>query len=106
MVFATVPRTDFLIVSGADQIGLFRSSNFGERQYCQACGTPLTMTVEHQPDTIDFTVATLDDPERSAPHFHIYYDSKIGWFDPCDGLAKHGKFRPDTRGLEGTEPPN
>jgi hypothetical protein len=26
------------------------------------------------------------------------------WFDPDDDLARHERFRPDTRGLEGTEP--
>lgn len=27
------------------------------------------------------------------------------WFEPKDALPKHAKFRLDTRGLEGTEPP-
>jgi len=63
------------------------------------------MEVDHQPETADFSVATLDHPEAIAPGFHIFWGSKIDWFDPGDHLPRHEKFRPDTRGLEGTEPP-
>ena len=105
MVFATVPADDYRVVKGADRLGLFRSTGFGERQYCTACGTPLTMKVDHQPESIDLTVASLDDPQRIAPEFHIFYGSKIGWFEPGDDLPKHAKFRPGTRGLEGVDPP-
>jgi hypothetical protein len=54
---------------------------------------------------VDFSVATLDDPEAIAPGFHIFWASKIGWFEPRDRLPRHEKFRADTRGLDGTEPP-
>jgi hypothetical protein len=63
------------------------------------------MHVQHQPDTIDFSVATLDEPERLPPGFHIFYASRIPWAEVCDDLPRHDRFRPDTRGLEGTEPP-
>jgi hypothetical protein len=29
----------------------------------------------------------------------------VPWFEPKDELPRHARFRPDTRGLEGTEPP-
>jgi hypothetical protein len=63
------------------------------------------MQVDHQPETADFSIATLDEPEAVPPGFHIFYASRIGWFDPGDDLPRHDKFRPDTRGLEGTDPP-
>jgi hypothetical protein len=81
------------------------SSSFGHREFCGECGTPLLMKVDHQPETVDFSVATLDDPEAIAPGFHIFWSSRIGWFEPKDDLPRHGKFRPGTRGLTGTEPP-
>jgi hypothetical protein len=55
---------------------------------------------------VDFSVATLDNPEALAPGFHIFWGSRIGWFEPRDELPRHEKFRPDTRGLDGTEPPS
>ncbi|HET9427232.1 MAG TPA: GFA family protein [Allosphingosinicella sp.] len=105
MVFATVPVDHFQFTSGQAQVGRFRSSSFGQRQFCTGCGSPLTMQVAHQPETIDIAVATLDDPDKVPPSFHIFDASRIAWFETTDDLPRHEKFRPDTRGLEGTEPP-
>lgn len=63
------------------------------------------MKVDHQPDTVDFTVATLDEPDAVAPGFHIFYASRIAWFQPGDALPRHNSFREDTRGLDAAEPP-
>jgi len=106
MVFATVPEGDLVWTAGADNLRTFASSGFGHRTFCGTCGTPFLMKVNHQPETVDFSVATLDDPERIAPGFHIFWGSRIGWFEPGDGLPRYEKFRPDTRGLDGTEPPS
>ena len=105
MVFASVPDGDLHWTQGADKVGSVRSSSFGHREYCSACGTPLLMKVDHQPETVDFSVATFDDPNAIEPEFHIFWGSKICWFEPKDGLPRHEKFRPDTRGLDGTDPP-
>ena len=106
MVFATVPLGDFRFLGDQSRVALFESSGFGHRQHCSRCGTPLTMQVNHQPETIDFTVATLDDPDQVEPGFHIFYASRISWFETADDLPRHDKFRPDTRGLASTEPPS
>lgn len=105
MAFASVRAGDYDVIAGADRVKRFGSSSFGFRLHCGECGTPLTIQVEHQPDTVDFTIATLDDPERIAPSFHIFRSSQISWFETADDLPRHDRFRPDTRGLEGTEPP-
>ena len=63
------------------------------------------MKVDHQPETVDFSVATLDEPGKVRPGFHIFWGSRVNWLTTDDGLPKFDKFRPDTRGLEGTEPP-
>ena len=106
MVFATVPAGDFAWVRGAEKVKSVASSGFGHREFCVECGTPFVMKVDHQPETIDFTVATLDLPNSVAPGFHIFWSSRIGWFAPGDDLPRHEKFRPNTRGLDGTEPPD
>lgn len=105
MVFATVPKEDFRWVEGADHVRSVKSSSFGSRLFCGRCGTPFLMQVDHQPETVDFSVATLDNPNSVAPGFHIFWGSRIGWFEPADDLPRHEKFRPDTRGLDGTKPP-
>lgn len=106
MAFASVPVEDFVWAQGKDEVRSIRSSSFGWRSFCGNCGTPLMVHVNHQPETVDFPVVTLDDPETIAPEFHIFWASKVRWFDPGDDLPRHDKFRPDTRGLDGTEPPD
>ena len=106
MVFASVPAGDLVWTQGAETVRRFRSSSFGHRSFCGACGTPFLMEVDHQPETVDFSVATLDAPDAVAPTFHIFWGSRIAWFEPNDDLPRHDRFRPDTRGLDGTEPPD
>lgn len=106
MAFATVKRDDLQWIKGADRLKSFASSSFGHRIFCGNCGTPFLMEVNHQPETVDFSIATLDDPDAVPPGFHIFWGSRIGWFDPADDLLRHDKFRPDTVGLNGVDPPS
>ena len=106
MVFESIRHGDLVWTKGAERVRSFASSSFGHRSFCGDCGTPFFMQVDHQPETVDFSVATLDDPEAIAPGYHIFWSSRIGWFDPSDDLPRHEKFRPDARGLKGTEPPD
>ena len=100
MVFASVVEGDWVAEQGGESIRDVKSSSFGHRAFCGKCGTPLYMRVDHQPETVDFSVATLDQPGAVEPGFHIFWSSKVSWFDPGDDLPKHDRFRPDTRGLE------
>src|SRR5688572_21318067 len=61
LVFATVTRSAFEIISGTPRC--FRSTSFGRRWFCGDCGTQLYMQVDDEPDTVDVTVASLDDPD-------------------------------------------
>jgi hypothetical protein len=105
MAFASVKTADFVLETGEEALGRVASSNFGHRRFCTRCGTPIYMAVDHQPETVDFSIATLDEPETVTPGFHIFYGSRIGWAQPADDLPRYERFRPDTRGLDGTEPP-
>src|SRR4051794_35266135 len=61
VAWATVRRESFEILSGAARS--YASSPPVLRQFCQQCGTPLTYFNEQWPDTIDITIATLDQPD-------------------------------------------
>jgi hypothetical protein len=97
LAFATVPLDDLVIVRG--QLRRRRSSSFGERWFCGDCGTQLAMHVDHQPDTIDFTIASLDTPAVTRPTFHIFFAERVPWFEPRDTFPRHAGLRPNTRGL-------
>lgn len=100
MVFASVAVDDFQFTQGEDLVRRFESSDFGHRLFCSRCGTPFLMRVNYQPETVDFSIATLDEPDRVIPTFHIFYASRIGWASAADDLPRHDRFRPDTRGLQ------
>ena len=105
MAFASVAHGDWVVTQGQAEVRRIRSSSIAERLFCGTCGTPLAIDYDIQPETFDFSVATLDDPGAVKPGFHIFWSSRIDWFDPGDDLPKHDRFRPGTVGLEGTEPP-
>jgi hypothetical protein len=106
MVFASVPVEDLVWTKGRSSVKSVASSSFGHREFCENCGTPLLMKVNHQPETVDFSVSTLDDPTAVRPGYHIFWASRIGWLEPGDDLPRHDRFRPEARGPEGTDPPS
>ena len=106
MAFACVPREDFMWTEGEKRVRWVETSSFGRRAFCSECGSPLQVQVDHQPETLDFPIVTLDRPDTVAPEFHIFWSSKVTWFNPDDDLPRHDRFRPNTRGLDGTEPPD
>jgi hypothetical protein len=97
LAFATVPLADFIVTAGAPRVR--RSSGFGERGFCADCGTQLTVHLDHQPDTIDFTIPSLDDPATVVPRFHLFFANRIPWFDTSDAHPRHAALRPNTPGL-------
>ena len=99
MAFASVKVGDYLVVEGAERVRTVASSDFGHRAFCGECGTPLYMRVNHQPETVDFSLATLDEPDSVQPGYHIFYASRIGWAEAADDLPRHDGFRRETRGL-------
>lgn len=92
LVYTTVPRPSFVITRD-DGLATIHTTSFGERRFCARCGTHIAMTVAHEPDMIDVTVASLDAPERVAPGFHIFWADKIAWFNPGDNLPRHKASR-------------
>jgi hypothetical protein len=97
IVFTTVTTAGFSVTRGSP--ATWRSTEFGTRGLCSTCGSLLTIALDFQPGTIDIAAATLDRPEAVAPGFHVFCGHAIAWARLDDGLPRHDRFRPDTRGL-------
>jgi len=91
LVWASVALADFAVVQGSPRRR--RSSAFGERWFCADCGTQLAMRVDDEPDTIDVTVASLDEPAAAPPDFHIFAADRLAWFETRDDLPRFGQSR-------------
>jgi hypothetical protein len=85
----TVPNAAFAWTAAGPAV--YRSSAEGERLHCPTCGTQLTLRDE--PDCLDVTLASLDDPEAVQPSYHIWTMSRIAWFDTADDLPRYRENR-------------
>jgi hypothetical protein len=95
VAWGTVRVKGFAFLSGTPVA--YPSSPRARRQFCGACGTQLTFQYTQKPETIDFTLGSLDDPEALPPQYHIWTQSRIGWFDTSDPLPRHPDGGPDAR---------
>jgi hypothetical protein len=91
VAWATVKRDSFRITTGSPRS--YASSPPVTRQFCEHCGTPLTYSNAQWPDTIDVTIATLDDPNSIQPAEHIWMEDALSWDRPNDGLSQHPRGR-------------
>jgi len=67
----------------------FASSPPVWRTFCAQCGSPLTYRHRDRADSIDVTVATLDDPNALAPQYHVWTEDALRWEPTCAGLPRH-----------------
>ncbi|AYC31005.1 GFA family protein [Pseudomonas cavernae] len=73
----TVPLPAFTWTVG--EPAQYRSSSHATRYFCPTCGAQLALFTALSPETLDVTVATLDQPERARPDRHIWVKNRLPW---------------------------
>jgi hypothetical protein len=88
VAWAVVPAAAFALIAGTP--ARHASSPGVERTHCAACGTSLTYRSEAE--TIDVTLASLDDPTALAPTLEIWLADRLPWqpVDPARSLSDRG----------------
>ena len=71
---------------------VYRSSAEAERLFCGTCGSQLVSRHIAQPDQLEVTLASLDDPAAVRPNDHIWTASRIAWFDIADDLPRYPEW--------------
>jgi hypothetical protein len=74
--FADIARENFTWTRG--QPSSFKSSSIAERDYCAACGTPLSFRRIDGPK-IEILTGTFDRPDRVVPTRQFGTESRLGW---------------------------
>jgi hypothetical protein len=71
-----VPRRDLVVTKGEP-----RQIPYADRfrSFAACCGTHLFFGDSKDSDTIDFTIASLDDPRPFAPQKAIFLEDKLPW---------------------------
>ncbi len=97
LAWLTVAASAFAYTQG--QPAVFQSSVHSQREFCGACGTQLAFRRRVAAKTVDVTLASLREPARIAPQYHIWRQSRLPWFDSDDDLPRHADAGPDTHDL-------
>jgi len=92
VAWLTGSSEDFSLISGEPVE--YRSSPGVTRTFCGGCGTSLTYLHEGDPDTVDVTTTSLDQPEEFPPTHHIWMEDKVGWESVDDGLPQFQRGSP------------
>ncbi|HEV2546139.1 MAG TPA: GFA family protein [Stellaceae bacterium] len=91
VAWAVVPRDSFAFTQGTPVE--YRSSTNASRLFCGTCGSPLIFR-EHDSGELDINLATLDEPERVVPSYHIYTASQQPWLHIADEAPRFATERP------------
>jgi hypothetical protein len=82
----TVPLTSFHWTQGSP--AAYASSASCTRYFCARCGCQLSLFTVQSPDSLDITVASLDQPELAPAERHIWTTSRLPWLHLDEGLPE------------------
>ena len=74
--FVEIPNGDFAWTLGIP--GTFRSSSIAERDFCAACGTPLSYR-KLNGSVIELLTGAFDRPDRMIPTYQTGIESRLAW---------------------------
>lgn len=64
-----LPRSKFHVTKG--ELKIYKSSAKGERMFCGDCGTQMVFQTSDNPDKLDVSVSSLNNPESMIPTCHV-----------------------------------
>lgn len=64
----------------------YRSSKGAERLFCLRCGSQLGFD---DGTGISLNLGCFDEPDTLPPERHIWFESRIAWFEIADDLPRH-----------------
>lgn len=85
----SIQPSNFAYTKGAPKG--FRASSRATREFCGDCGTYLLFREDDAGATLGVNTATLDEPAKVPPTFHIWHESRIAWFETADHFPRFAK---------------
>ena len=87
VAWGTVHEKNFELVQG--NLAIYGSSEGVERGFCKQCGTTLTYANSQRKHDVDFTLASLVDPDALAPEMQIFVEDRLTWINTNPDLPEH-----------------
>ena len=91
---APIKSVDFKVISGAELIREYPTSEDKVRAFCQNCGSPLYSQLKTKPEVLRLRVGSLDTKITQKPVAHIYAASKAEWYEILDDLPQYEEREP------------
>jgi hypothetical protein len=89
--FGEVKRSNFKLLSGQEDIAVYRSSAANERQFCLVCGANILMQIGAEPDYYYISMGAINDQPSLPLGYHIFVGSKAPWHHIHDDLPQFQK---------------
>jgi len=86
-LFMSIPHDGAVTFDGAENISIYRSSDWGERAFCKICGTSLFWR-QSGTDKYAISAPALDDQSELRLTEQIFIDDKPGYYDLADDTVK------------------
>jgi len=86
VAWVTFPAGRLRFVRG--EPACFASSEPVLRTFCGACGTPLTYQHRDEPQWIDVTTCTLDEPDAFPPTHRSWVSHDLEWMKSAAALPR------------------
>jgi hypothetical protein len=85
VAWLTFARAHFSYTAGV--AASYVSSPGVVRRFCATCGSALTYENQKDPETIDVTTVSLDDPQLYPPTREVWLEAKVNWQAVDERLA-------------------
>jgi hypothetical protein len=99
--FATngiVSASDFSLLSGADHLTGYVSSQGQTKYFCKTCGSPIMSKTESKPDQVRVRIGTVESDIVERPEAHIFATSKANWETIAGDLPQYERYEPSRNG--------
>lgn len=84
-----VRREDFVLLSGADLVRVYRPDGGSVKAFCSVCGSSLFGGSWPEGDEVSIRFGTLDGDPGIRPQFHTFVGSKALWDEIQDDLPQY-----------------
>ena len=89
---ASINKTQFVWLTGEDNLAFYNSSATVSRSFCKTCGSNLVNYYEDLPDILGIPLGGLEQSPDNSPLAHIFVDSKSPWYKITDDLPQYNKW--------------